>query len=96
MRPAEPAPSAPQDIEDGNLFPAFSNIHVVSARIMARVANFLVRAGLGTKPDGVSSLAEWQAYCVREMWSMDDAYALSASGLASCSMDEIAWPADKK
>ena len=72
---APPPPPDPQDIENGDLFPEFSRIRSISAAIMARVAHYLVGAGLGTAPEGLTSMEHWEGYCWGKMWGMEQAEA---------------------
>lgn len=70
-----------EEVEQGLLFPRFSAIKGVSAKLMAVVANFMVSTGLGTLPadfdDVVASagmaadapiLTRWEAYARRHMF----------------------------
>ncbi len=50
-----------EDLDRGRLFPRFSKIRSVSARIMAAVAEHMCREGLGTKPEHVTTWAEYAA-----------------------------------
>lgn len=57
------------------LFPPFSSIRAVSARVAARVAEFAVREeGVGDAPEGVAADAgrgEWVRYFERRMWGSE-------------------------
>jgi hypothetical protein len=51
------------------LFPAFQNIRKVSQKLAARVAEEMVRAGLGARPPGC---VDWEAYVASQMWTVDN------------------------
>ncbi|PSC71198.1 NADP malic enzyme [Micractinium conductrix] len=67
------------DLQAGHLFPPFAQIRTVSARLMAAVADFMVRSGLGvTPPDfeaavsrlpsAACNLTRWEAYATAHMY----------------------------
>ncbi|GBF87516.1 NADP malic enzyme [Raphidocelis subcapitata] len=62
------------DVNAGRLFPPFSSIRAVSARVSARVAEFMVGRGLGAAPPGVRAGAargEWAEYFSSRMWGAE-------------------------
>lgn len=78
--------SSVAQLEQGHLFPAFAGIKAVSARLIAAVADFVVRAGLGSLPadfdeavrrsslpSSASNLARWEAYAVAHMYDPNTA-----------------------
>ena len=70
-----------QEVERGLLFPRFSALQAVSATLAAEVAEGMVRAGQGTRPDDfeavVSALprrggvSAWEAYVRAKMYRID-------------------------
>jgi len=56
------------------LFPSFSQIRAISARVAARVAAFAVERGLGSRPSGVregAGHAEWTDYFSQHLWGAE-------------------------
>lgn len=51
------------------LFPAFQNIRAISKVLTARVAEHMVKAGLGTTPEGC---ADWETYVASHMWNASE------------------------
>lgn len=60
--------ACPDELAHGQLFPPFSHIRQVSAKLMAAVAAYIVDAGLGTTPLGFEG--DWEATCQAAMWDV--------------------------
>lgn len=66
--------TAIEDVEAGRLFPSFSQIRAISARVAARVAAFAVEQGLGSRPSGVregAGHAEWTDFFSQHLWGAE-------------------------
>jgi malate dehydrogenase (oxaloacetate-decarboxylating)(NADP+) len=57
-----------EDLAHGYLFPPFSHIREVSAKLMAAVCAYMVDTGLGTAPE--SFTGDWEATCKDAMWDV--------------------------
>lgn len=55
-----------QEVEQGRLFPPFSEILHISRHLVAAVANHMCQHGLGTKPPGCK---DWLSYGASRFWS---------------------------
>ena len=72
---------APQEVERGLLFPRFSALQAVSATLTAEVAEGMVRAGQGSRPDDFDEAVQglprrggvsaWEAYVRMKMYKID-------------------------
>ena len=60
--------SPPEDLRVGLLFPRFASILDVSAKLIADVAEFMVREGLGTEPEDKKE-EDWETYAKNKMWT---------------------------
>eukprot|EP00878_Enallax_costatus_P000281 GHUV01000353.1.p1 GENE.GHUV01000353.1~~GHUV01000353.1.p1 ORF type:complete len:585 (+),score=89.41 GHUV01000353.1:46-1755(+) len=57
-----------QELEQGRLFPPFQNIRAISKLVTARVGEHMVKAGLGSAPEGCT---DWETYVANNMWTAD-------------------------
>ncbi|KAF8065915.1 ME6 [Scenedesmus sp. PABB004] len=57
-----------EELEQGRLFPAFQSIRTISKVLSARVAEHMVKAGLGAAPEGVT---DWEGYVAANMWTAE-------------------------
>ena len=61
--------SSDEDLACGKLFPSFSQIRPVSARIMARVCKYLCDKGFGQVPAGLVN-GDWHALALASMYAV--------------------------
>eukprot|EP00878_Enallax_costatus_P000619 GHUV01000720.1.p1 GENE.GHUV01000720.1~~GHUV01000720.1.p1 ORF type:complete len:526 (+),score=186.74 GHUV01000720.1:291-1868(+) len=57
-----------EQLEIGRLFPAFKTIRTISKKLTARVAEHMVKAGLGSTPEGCD---DWETYVAENMWHFE-------------------------
>uniref|UniRef100_A0A7S0N8P9 Malic enzyme n=1 Tax=Chlamydomonas leiostraca TaxID=1034604 RepID=A0A7S0N8P9_9CHLO len=60
-------------LEEGALFPAFSQIRDVSARVMAALCEHMCASGLGIRPRGCDSPDSWLHHVRARMWGVPGA-----------------------
>ncbi|KAL3679572.1 hypothetical protein R1sor_022528 [Riccia sorocarpa] len=60
---AEKTPEA--RLDSGMLFPAFSDMKEVAPQLIAGICEYIIKAGLGTQPDGVT---DWLEYVKVQMF----------------------------
>uniref|UniRef100_A0A7S3E223 Malic enzyme n=2 Tax=Chloropicon laureae TaxID=464258 RepID=A0A7S3E223_9CHLO len=63
--------SSDRDLACGKLFPSFSNIRPVSARIMARVGKYLCDRGFGERPAGLVN-DDWHGLATASMYRVPE------------------------
>lgn len=56
------------ELAHGYIFPPFSLIRQVSAKLMAAVCAYMVDTGLGSPPEGFNG--DWEATCTAAMWDV--------------------------
>jgi hypothetical protein len=56
------------ELSHGYLFPPFSHIRSVSAKLMSAVCQYFVDTGLGSTPEDFEG--DWEATCTAAMWDV--------------------------